>query len=151
MHTHTHTQMHTVIMRTHLIHTSHPSPHTHPLLLTHSCTHREAAYALSFSLCLEGEGNCCGSQATERQPSVWLIGISGQKSVVYTVQRTTLDNFKAQKALPFSTPILSVLLLPVLSKIPIDLLVIYGKCDSSGSQAFQGMVFLEGRRCVFDQ
>lgn len=84
---HTNTQMHTVIMHTHLIHTSHPSPHTHPLLLTHSYTHREAAYALGFSLCLKGEGNCCGSQATERQPSLWLIGISGQKSVVYTVQQ----------------------------------------------------------------
>lgn len=70
------------------------SPHAQSLLLTHSCTQWEAACALSFSQCLGGHSNYCGSWATERQPSVWLIGISGQSRTQHNLrtQHTTVSS-----------------------------------------------------------
>lgn len=70
------------------------SSHAQSLLLTHSCTQWDAAYALSFSQCLGGHSNYCGSWATERQPSVWLIGISGQSRTQHNLrtQHTTVSS-----------------------------------------------------------
>ncbi len=99
-HSHTHTHTCTNAYCKHA-HTSHP--HSRSLLLTYSYTHREAAYALSFSRCLEGEGNCCGSRATERQPSVWLIGISGQRSVESTESEAELFTTSEHNMQQFST------------------------------------------------
>lgn len=59
----------------------------------YSHRHGEGIYALGFSQCLLGEGNCCGSQATEHQPSVWVIGISGKKKRISVEPGTeTLTN-----------------------------------------------------------
>lgn len=114
-HTHKYILTCTVSIQTYHIHTSRPFSlhtrtqthrHTHPhTLFSHSCTHREAAYALSFSWCLEGKGNCCGSQATEHQPSVWLIGISGRRSVEPMESKaellTNLEHFSTFFFLPW--------------------------------------------------
>lgn len=60
-----------------------PSPPSPPdtLILTHSFIHTQRSCLCSQFL--KGEGNCCGSRATERQSSVRLIGISGQRNVEF--------------------------------------------------------------------
>lgn len=103
---HTHIIPYSTCTHTHLhAHTHTHNTHKHTFLMH---THTEKLSILSISHCPKGEGNCCGSWATERQPSVWLIGISRQRSVESTESNTELLTIIEQSKQDFCLDTFSV-------------------------------------------